>query len=817
MAISRANGGITGKKNKASGGGNAVTNYGFSGTHNIQPQTTEVDVLVVAGGGGGGAQGGGGGAGGFRDLKNEPVVGGTAIAVTVGAGGTGGYFGGPVPASDITPTDGGNSIFANPINPITSEGGGKGGGRLTSGGSAAGSGGSGGGGVSAGAAPGASDAGAASPSGQGNAGGSGQGGDNVGGAGGGGAGAAGGSVPPGNGDGGNTTNQANFGQPGGIGAYTTITGFSKMFAGGGGGSGGTGDTTLNYSGGHGGAGGGGQGRNGGEPNGIAGSGGEGQGAGGGASNQPGNKASPAARSGGGGSGTVIVKEKDKANGVFNMNAQFNANKVGQWPGRGIFEISNSIRFNAADTQKLTFTPENSGSTRKLTFSFWFKRGLIDGNDHHFIGSQTDSQNLFGIRIKSDNKLQFLNAVGGTTGNGFTYKSNSEFKDPSAWYHVVVAIDTTNSNGNGGLISYINGVRQTVYSISSYNQNTDMDINVAGAVINVGTKADSSDYFDGYIADFHMIDGQQLECGHFGERDPDNPNMWRPKKYQGTYGGGGFHLEFKNSAVGSAGAAMIGTDTSGNGHHFASTSVATADQTADSPSNNYAVLNPLAVSRFSSGNAAARRAGNLQISTQTSDNDRVLSVASMGVTSGKWYWEVKAVVAAQCETGVCEANTVLGYSQHYNNESDPRAISVNHQGHIYGKGGGDYDDHEDWASDLSNNDIIMWALDMDNYELWHGINGTWSDSGDPTSGATGTGGIVNESSNNYRSNLNHGEPMFPFIQDGGTGGQMKVYMNFGNPVVANSSSQSDDNGYGDFEYDVPAGFYALNTKNLAQYG
>ena len=112
---------------------------------------------------------------------------------------------------------------------------------------------------------------------------------------------------------------------------------------------------------------------------------------------------------------------------------------------------------------------------------------------------------------------------------------------------------------------------------------------------------------------------------------------------------------------------------------------------------------------------------------------------------------------------------------------------------------------------------MYALDMDNYELWHGINGTWSDSGDPTSGATGTGGIVNQSSNSYRTNLNHGEPMFPFIQDGSTGGQMKAYMNFGNPVVANSSSNADANGYGDFEYAVPSGFYSLCTKNLAEFG
>ncbi len=803
MAINRANGGITGKRNLASGGGNAVTNYGFSGVHNVQKNTTKVDVLVLAGGGGGGAQGGGGGAGGFRDLKGESVVPGGTIPITVGAGGTGGYFGGPVPASDITPTDGGNSIFANPLNPITSEGGGKGGGRLSSGGSAAGSGGSGGGGVSAGAAPGASDAGSASPSGQGNAGGSGQGADNVGGAGGGGAGAAGGGVPPGNGDGGNTTNQANFGQPGGIGAYTTITGFSKMFAGGGGGSGGTGDTTLNYSGGHGGAGGGGQGRNGGEPNGIAGSGGEGQGAGGGASNQPGNKASPAARSGGGGSGAIIVKEKDSANGMFDMKSQFSANVAGRWPGKAgsLNEVSNSLRFTRADSAQLTFTPSVTGNLRKLTFSFWFKRGLIDGNDQHFIGSQADGSNLFGIRIKSDNKLQFLNAVGGTTNNGFTYKSNSEFKDPSAWYHVVVAIDTTNSNGNGGLISYINGVRQTVYSISSYNQNTDMDINVANQALRIGTKSDSSDYFDGYLADFHMIDGEQLECGHFGERDPDSPNIWRPKKYQGTHGTNGFHLEFKNSAVGSAGAAMIGTDTSGNGHHFASTNVATVDQTADTPSNNFCTFNPL----HNFQNDPVYSQGNVKAVFADGGNG-ASPLSTFALDSGKWYWEAKFVQTSDPGHGAIAVGIVDADKFNVDAQADEFFDRYDY-GFSYNTDGAKKTNNSasSFGDEFNNGDVIGVAVDFDNRQIYFSKNGTFQDSGDPTSGATGTGSAHNFAAGTYYM------AVYAY-QD-----ENSWEVNWGNPFNAISSGNSDANGHGNFEYSVPSGYFAVCTKNLAQYG
>jgi len=791
MAISRANGGITGKKNKASGGGNAVTNYTFSGTHNIQPQTTEVDVLVVAGGGGGGAQGGGGGAGGFRDLKNEPVVGGTAIAVTVGAGGVGGYFGGPVPASDITPTSGGDSVFANPINPITSTGGGRGGGRQSPGGLAAANGGSGGGGGSAGLGPGFTDAGSGTAS-QGNDGGAGRGSDNTGGAGGGGAGAAGTAVLPGNGDGGGSSNQGNFGQPGGIGAYTTITGFSKIFAGGGGGTGNTDSTALNVSGGHGGAGGGGQGRNGAEPSGVAGSGGEGQGGGGGSSSQPGNKASPAARSGGGGSGTVIVKEKDKANGVFNMNAQFNANKVGQWPGTGILEVSNSVRVVRADSPKLTFTPSVTGNLRKLTFSFWFKRGLIDGNDQHFVSSKADESNVFALRIKSDNKLQFLNAVGGTVNNGFTYKSNSEFKDPSAWYHVVVAIDTTNSNGNGGLISYINGVRQTVYSISSYNQNTDMDINVAGQAIEV-IGSHNSDPYDGYLADFHMIDGEQLECGHFGERDPDSPNIWRPKKYQGTYGTNGFHLEFKNSAVGSAGDSMIGTDTSGNGHHFASTNLATTDQSTDTPTNNFCTWNPL-----DAGSGSTFAEGNLKTNTGDNKND----VGTMGFENGKWYFEVKT--GGSQIVGVGHESIMHLNDTNENDDVGSVAFSTYH-GTIFHNNNQDTTPPND-----RDGQIIGCAVDMDNNKIYWHVDGTYIDtSGGTQNPATAANPIT------IATGTNTSGFWFPKLAAGTTSQTMET--NFGNPNFSISSGNADDNGYGNFEYDVPTGYYAICTQNLAQYG
>jgi hypothetical protein len=485
-----------------------------------------------------------------------------------------------------------------------------------------------------------------------------------------------------------------------------------------------------------------------------------------------------------------------------------------------YEIDNSLRFqpNAYISRYDGVGDEPSNAGKIGTVSVWTKRGDLGREQGLFVVYEHNSVGYQTIWFNSDDNLQLRYEISGTE---YQVKTNAKFRDPSAWYHVVAMTDTTQGTDSNRMKIYVNGTEQSYSSTAYPPQNATLlwgKGNSTNYQYHIGRKrgVGSTTYahYNGYIAEVHLCMGQNYTASEFGETN-DN-GVWIPKEADVSYGTNGGYYEFKQTGT-SADASGIGADTSGTGNHATVGGLAAIDVTVDTPTNNFATLNPLAVSRFSSGNAAVFAEGNLQIATQTSDNDRVFSVASMGVTSGKWYWEIKAVVASKCDTGVCDANTVLGYSQHFNNETSPPAISVNPAGNIYGKGGEDYDDHLDWAPDLVNNDIIMWALDMDNYELWHGINGTWSDSGDPTSGATGTGGIVNESGNAYRTNLNHGEPMFPFVQDASTGGQMKAEFNFGNPPFAISSGNSDANGYGNFEYAVPSGFYSLCTKNLAEYG
>jgi hypothetical protein len=808
MAINRNNGGITGTINKPSGGGNVVTNLIASQEFKLQDSTTEVDVLVIAGGGGGGAQGGGGGAGGFRDLKGEKVVAGTTIPVTVGAGGTGGYFGGPIPASDITPTSGADSVFGNPLNPITSTGGGRGGGRQTSGGHNAANGGSGGGGGSAGAAPGGTDAGTGT-AGQGNNGGAGIGSDNVGGAGGGGAGAAGTAVPPGNGDGGGSTNQANFGRPGGVGAPSTIRNTARHFAGGGGGCGNTGNTTAFYSGGKGGFEGGGFGRNGGESPGIAPSGEINTGGGGGASTQPGSAAAPAAASGAGGSGIVIVKEKDKASGVFNMSAQYNSNKSGKWPSRQSFEVPNSIMFNTADSAYLNHQPSSGDGLTKYTISAWCKISQ---------GFGSSSRWLFGAGSASGDNDYVLWTSGDVLKHSFDTEGSgnviwaAKFRDPAAWQHIVVMVDTTDAVAENRVRAYANGIELNKSGESYPSQNYVTSFGKGSIDHRIGARAYSATgHYGGYICEFNFIAGQALKPGHFGEVDPDSPNIWRPKKYNGTYGDAGAYLEFKQSAVGSGSASTIGADTSGNGNHYTSTNVATTDQMTDTCTNNFANFNPLIAALEASGNATTPSFSEGNLRTVTANAGKAGGSSTIQMNTGKWYAEFEFDATNNSGSTITSLIGVTDSAQ-LNARSfgkvGERANDV-----AYAQTGNKVigDSSSSFGNTYTTGDVIGVAVDLDNNAIYFSKNGTFQNSGDPTSGSSKTGAIA------LTDPASTVEGGYYFAVGEGTTETSTHIANFGSPVYSISTGNTDANGHGNFEYAVPSGYFALCTKNLAQYG
>ena len=263
---------------------------------------------------------------------------------------------------------------------------------------------------------------------------------------------------------------------------------------------------------------------------------------------------------------------------------------------------------------------------------------------------------------------------------------------------------------------------------------------------------------------------------------------------------GFYLDFEDSS-------SLGNDAAGS-NNFTVANLAAADQATDTPTNNFATLNPVWRGYDNDGTYSE---GNCKRSFTSGNSDRGYGFSTMGVTAGKWYWEIKVPTVARASTGVGDANAFAGFSGPFYDESTSKGMGLNTNGNIE-----ENTDSTSYANSLSDNDIVMFALDMDNYRCWYGINGTWQDSGDPTSGSTGTGDMTTQISD--QTHINTGEFIFPFCFDASTTGQSDFEWNFGGcPAFSISSGNADGNGYGNFEYAPPSGFLALCSKNLGSDG
>ena len=465
-----------------------------------------------------------------------------------------------------------------------------------------------------------------------------------------------------------------------------------------------------------------------------------------------------------------------------------------------FEVSNSLRFNAGDSAKLTRT-QTAGNRKTFTFSGWIKRSRL-GDRQAIISSSIDGSNESFLWFDTADEL-FAKESNEAT---FELRTNRKFRDPSAWYHIVYAVDTTQGTAGNRVRIYVNGVEETSFADETQpSQNDDTRFNDNTKALTLGFHVnDYPEYFGGYAAEYNFIDGSAKTPTDFGEFD-DN-EVWIPKRYTGSYGTNGFKLEFKQTGT-SANSSGIGADTSGNDNHFTPTNLAATDVTEDTCTNNFATLNPLFRSNFDNDGTYAE--GNCERDFTSANSDRGYGFASFGVTSGKWYWEVKIPTVARANTGIGDATAIAGFSGVMYDEDPSKGFMVNYNGQIEENATA-----TSYAGSLSDNDIVMWALDMDNHRAYYGINGTWQDSGDPTSASTGTGDVTTQISD--QSHLNTGEPMFPFCFDASTSGQSKFQWNFGNAPFSISSGNTDGK-YGNFEYAPPSGYYALCTKRLAEFG
>jgi hypothetical protein len=493
--------------------------------------------------------------------------------------------------------------------------------------------------------------------------------------------------------------------------------------------------------------------------------------------------------------------KGVAGGVWRMNDVVNFVGNSQWPSTPK-SIDNSCRFNSGSSDFLSGTFSNSGNRRTFTISFWIKRASI-GSDERIIEADTgtNGNNVNGIEfdtISSSNRLRVI--FYNDPSVNLNLKTNELFSDLSAWYHIVLAIDTTQSTSSDRAKLYVNGSQITSFETATYpSQNYDADWNVSGNNIRIGRRIDSSpEYLNAYLAETVFIDGQALTASSFGETD-STTGIWKPKKI-GSFSSAGdnsFYLDFKDSS-------NLGNDASGLNNDLTVNNLTSIDQSTDTCVVNYATINPL--NTFPSTPPTISE-GNLQCRTINADPGYFGGSGTIGVSTGKWYFEVKPTVSTSGTPfliGVSH-DPAEAARQGTTASAQYSASEYVYYGHNGNKGNsGSY---TSYGNSYAVNDIIGVALDLDNHKIYFSKNGTFQNSGVPTSGSTGTGSAFD---------LTTGETYFPFLSDGG-GSVCTYQLNFGSPPYSISSGNSDANGHGNFEYAVPSGYYALNTSNLNTYG
>jgi hypothetical protein len=462
---------------------------------------------------------------------------------------------------------------------------------------------------------------------------------------------------------------------------------------------------------------------------------------------------------------------------------------------GGYEVDNSLRFNSGSADTLSIDMGTSSSRRIWTLSTWIKLSR-DTND--------DSMNIVGTGASDDqNHIGFdgSGSVGNTrialrhfdgTSSDVHIQSNMTLNDQSAWYHVVYSVDTTQGTDTNRVKIYVNGTQVTSLATSTYpSQNFDWDFFQNGTTTYIGRRGHSSAYLlNGYLAETVWIDGTQLDPTSFGEFDEDS-GIWKPIDVSGlTFGDAGFYLDFENSG-------SLGADVSGNGNNFTVNNLTSIDQTTDTCTNNFATLNPIGNTNDQYANFSE---GNLKVAGNDGSNAGFIN-STIAPSQGKWYMEFKAIdIQGTSYPGV---GMISSQDATNNDQIGNSANSVSYRAGGTILTGGSVTDTE---SSYTDNDIIGIAMDLDNGAVYFSKNGTFQNSGDPTSGASKTGSLYNFTPSDF---YHFATTVFDTTAI--------VEANFGNPPFTISSGNSDGNGYGNFEYAVPSGYYALNTKNLAEYG
>ena len=441
-----------------------------------------------------------------------------------------------------------------------------------------------------------------------------------------------------------------------------------------------------------------------------------------------------------------------------------------------YSIDHSLMFH--DTDSLTLTPGTAGNRRTFTYSVWIKRTKF-GASMMLLGAGNNSGGNDYIMIQSGEKLRMSFA---TESDG-DILTTGILRDPSAWYHIVAALDTTQSTAANRLKLYVNGVQQVV-SGTYPDQNYQSAINDTVAHKIGGRSYDAASFFDGYMAEAQLIDGLALDPTYFGETG--DYGDWKPKQQYNVFGDEGFWLRFNHKATGSGAVGRQGEDSSGNNNHWTTSNTIQDNQMeGDSPTNNFPTFNPFATptSTFQEGNRTLQTSGNVVES----------GVATMAIpTTGKWYWECyPRTLGGTQQYGIVPASHFFAADGDY-----PSNDGVNGYAYLNTGQKSSNDSAADYGDSFTTGDLIGVAYDADNRLLYFYKNNTIQNSG--TAAYTVA---VNEYIPAVGTYGNGAIGKFNFGQDSSFDG------------VATGQNNPDGNGIGDFTYTPPSGYLALCTKNL----
>jgi len=485
-------------------------------------------------------------------------------------------------------------------------------------------------------------------------------------------------------------------------------------------------------------------------------------------------------------------------------------------------IANSIIFNDNDTAYLNRTFVTPTSANKFTFAFWMKCGSSTSDQYIFSSGTSNGTEAYMALNHSTGGGQ-LWIADPNDGVGWGVKTDRKILDSSSWTHICLSVDSTADSGSRFAIE-INGVTATTTAFGAAEPSASQSLNfITATAKNIGRRIrTSSAYFDGYLSDVYFIDGEKLAASNFAQLDTST-NRWVPKAYSGSYGNNGFKLAFGTAPGTGSGA---GTDTSGEGHNWTENNFGTNDQVIDTPTKNFATLEPTygySNTTYTQGNLAVVGANVASQQNKTSYS------TAFSQKSGKWWVEFDSILDAGGTTvfyGIIPTQYIrdgsfvaaakdasTGYADNLKGSIRAYIVGSTYGNKVYNISIGTGSGTTDLTSGgiINNNaggytDLVPYgiALDMDNKKMWIGnptISATTWNNETSVSPAANTGGF----------DLEFDEYSIFISNSLGTS-----FINFGQYVGSwngNSVTDHTSTAGGNFTLAPPTDFKAINQDNL----